>query len=460
MYRSCALNVDQHRNTKPFKFRDQVNPKRTAARGVVFDTTFTPENTPTKTQNCTKRDEKKFASSNYSGRDKTSTFYSLSDSANKTDVCKRERKERYSEDVNALRKSPKDAHSLKNVDTRSNEIVQEELENRNWCQGVIRNRKRKLPQTLLSTLKRKPKVSILGYFEKQSKSASAQEYDLICSVSEPSNEASIVHQSVEHAAAEKNRVGVAHVVDLGDSDSESNDDKGFESKADQLAESSEERSNSSEPVKMKSEEIVPENDLVGVTSLEERDTCTVDSESNNNSDPVERITEQLKNTTNQTGGGKVKDLTTGTFLYDGDEPVGNKSVWNKESGSSSGGRNNESDEDCPFCSSHRDSENEQTGGVSETLSAQNVVNESGEQNDGVSGNLSAQGVTNEVENENQQTDCITGSSNTQDEVNEMDSENEEETDVNGRFITHDVVNEIDLIDDLLEDEASYLNETL
>ena len=430
MYRNCTLNSEQQkRKVKPLRLRHEAIPKRTAAKGVVFDSTCTPDSTPTKPQMDSKGDERESVSSEYSTRNREKPFPSVSDSDKGREMWKKSyvAMAECITEADQPQNSKENRHLLKHSNATKYKSTEEKSDSLSWRHGGVSCRKRKLPQTLLSVLKRKPEVSVLGYLENPSNSVTAQKSGLVSKFE--NKPLSTVYgfptdtpheqQTVKDILLGKDYTADTSVVQIiSDSKSEKTSiwilnelpvDESPESETLKDTPMQQDNTTDSAAIQITSESDMEHSSDIDDESLKnksanravvanERDNYEVDSENSSDDDSITRKIEgskEFRNTVCQLSDSQIEDHRNVVCLYDEDEPLENKSGWTNDSVLSVGDHCNESDEDCPFCSCHSD--------------------------------------------------------------NEKDEQN---NDTNGTSGPHDEICEIDLIDDLLDEEASYLNETL
>ena len=415
MYRNCTLNSDQQkRKMKPLRYRHEAILKRTVAKGVVFDSTCTTNSTPTKTQMDGNGDESESVSSEYSIKNREEPFPSVSDSDKGREMWKKCHVviEKCTTKADQPQNSKEDRHSPSHSNVTKYKSAEEKSDNVSWRHGGVSSRKRKLPQTLLSVLKRKPKVSVLGYLENPDNGVTSQKSGLVSksentTVYEFPTDTPYEQQTVKDIVLGKDSATDTSVVEIiSDSKSEKTSIRVLNDESPKSETIKEKDSTTNTPaVQITSESDIEHNSDIDDQGLKNKsanrtvltNNYVVDSANSSDDDSIKRKIEGFKefgNTVCQLSDSRVEDRGNVVCLYDEDEPPENKSGWNNDGVLSVGDHGNECDEDCPFCSSHSDNEKE-----------------------------------------------------------------EKNNDTNVTSSPHDEVYEIDLIDDLLDEEASYLNET-
>ena len=369
MYRVNNTDVSQARSKRRrIGSRTSVNTKRRAARGVVFDTTLSPHR----------------SSANFDIghremiNEKVEIQVQQERSTNNTVRTKEDKHasaegpktvEIAVEQVKAISKTKECRVSLNQV-TNHVTIVEDKLEmgEVGFIRGVSNKKRRKLPQTLLSTLNRKPVVSVLGYQNRHGEGkTSALELTTNSKAKDKALDKVFLKENTSECGSETEKcLDQGEVIEIN-SDSESEKDCDVETNPD-------------------------EKNLFTTSD-------SIEGTENMNDVNVEN---SVKNCVYDSINTNKEERSTTHSIEEESEALENGSMWHNESGLSPRLPENHSDDDdnCPFCSSN--SENE--GDVSR-------------------------------------------------------SKNENDVDIFGSFAEHDV-SEIDLIDDLLEEEASYLEVTL
>ena len=366
IYRSNNTNLTHARSKRRTpRTRTSVNTKRRAARGVVFDTTLSPQSNSAKSD-IGAREKIEMAAPHEITI--SNTIYTKVDKEGSTQGTKTV--ELAAKRINTIPRTKEYRVSLNQV-TNHESAVEDKLQTEevSFLQDVSHKKKRKLPQTLLSTLKRKPEVSVLGFLNKHGEGKpSALHRTSNSKAEDKALDGARRKENADERESEKEKSrDQCEVIEIS-SDSEGEKD----SNVDETNENTKNRSTTSDIVE----------DTENVNDVNDESDATNCVDDSINTDNEERCTTH-----------SMEEET---------EPQENKSKWNNESGLSTGLSENQSDEEdeCPFCSS--DSEKE--------------------------GELSR-------------------------------SKNKSDIDVLDSFAEHDV-SEIDLIDDLLEEEASYLEVTL
>ena len=404
MYKSCATSGKQqiHRR-KALKLGNKMSHRRTVARGVVFDTSFSLQNNTKKSAEGDKVEEREDANETigtvHSRHEELCAFLrKIHTEASKTCLeVKTESKELCTETV-CTRRNTSDSTLLVNcVGTTEPMYLREKHKSdrigvSRLTKGVSCNKKRKLPETLVSALmKRKPKVSVLGYLGRYDESVGA---DIGVSNSAAKSENATCRSGVldsNHPSETTHFRGVAgQIVKINKlqkdqdatitSDCENGDmfcgNSECKIEGDKLTESAIHSSESGNG---------------GIFSRQSNTPLSVE----NKSEVSRWFNGTMNESDNQTG-------DDSDVLSNEEDQLQEykRSEWNNESTLSMGYKGNESDEDCPFCPSR-------------------------------SGN----------------------------EDNERSPQNEDKQD-NFNTLNEQEISEIDLIDDLIDEEVVYLKDTL
>ena len=366
IYRSKTTNVPQARSKRrTLHSRISVNTKRRAARGVVFDTTLSPPSSSAKLHVGDREmiNEKVEMKAPHESAI-SNTVYTKEDKNASTEATKTV--EITAKQINTISRTKECRVSLNQITNHVTKVEDNrESDEVSFVRDVSNNKKRKLPQTLLSTLKRKPIVSVLGC---QSRQCEGETSALQLTTNSKAQDKALNKENTSECESETEKCGDQRIVIEIDSDSENEKDCDVD------------ETNPNEKNCSTTSDIVEGTGNMNDVSVESGVTNCVDDSINTNNE--ERCATQS--------------------IEEESEAEENGSKWNNESGLSTGLPENQSDDDdnCPFCPSN--SENE--GDV-------------------------------------------------------LRSKNENDVDIFGSFAEHDV-SEIDLIDDLLEEEASYLEVTL